>query len=565
MLTSAKKNVQIIVEQLVHLGLRHVVVSPGSRDAPLIIAFNQHPEIETCVVPDERSAAFVALGMAQQLNNPVAVLCTSGSAVLNYYPAVSEAYYQGVPLIVLSADRPQEWVNQGDGQTIVQHDVFKNHIRFSVTLPEDEKQSWMLKREICTAYSHANAEFPGPVHINIPFSEPLYGQVEVNRNEIEVMDFHYVHAKNQFSTSDQSRLKEKWEQAERKMIICGQMKKDALLESYLLDIAKDPSVCILVENTSNLVHHSFNHCIDRTLNSISEEMKADFAPDLLITLGGAVVSKRIKAYLRTFKAKEHWKVGFDFPFMDTYQSLTESIHLSDLAFCKSVCQWNSSKTSRYGLKWKQLDFQIQEKAKLYFSNSSLYSDLTAFYTILDYLPEEAHLHMANSSVVRYCQLFDPIKSVHYWCNRGTSGIDGSSSTAVGAASIQKDAWHVLLTGDISFFYDSNAFWNHLKKSNLRIFLINNGGGAIFKIIPGPSSTQELNEFFVFNNQASAKGICEAFGLEYYSAHTLMEIEAQMVDFYMFEENGKPKLIEIFTQNIDNEKVLADYFEKIKIS
>lgn len=565
MISSAKKNVQLLVEQMVQLGLNHIVFSPGSRNAPLVIACNQHPEIETLVVPDERSAAFIALGMAQQLKKPVGICCTSGSAALNYYPAIAEAYYQGVPLIVLTADRPHEWVNQGDGQTIVQHDVFKNHIRYSVTLPEDESKHWYLTREVCTAFRIATTDFQGPVHLNIPFEEPLYQQVEIDASELPIQKMNLTPVSQKLHAHEIQRLKNSWETSSRKMIICGQMPKDELLESYLVDLAKDPSVCILVENTSNLTHKAFIHCIDRTLNSIHEEEKEFFKPDILISIGGAVVSKRIKSFLRTFKPTEHWKVGFDFPFMDTYQALTESIQIPLLSFFKELNTWKILNDSSFGLKWKQLDYQIQDLAQNFFQKNTHYGDLTVFNTLIDYLPEGAHLHMSNSSVVRYCQLFDSIKSVHYWCNRGTSGIDGSSSTAVGSAFIQRDSWNVLLTGDISFFYDSNAFWNNISTPNLRIFLINNGGGGIFKIIPGPASTKELNDFFVFNNQANAEGICKAYGLDYFKAESIVEIEQQMEEFYSFDENGKAKLMEIDTQNLKNETLLELFFAKVKIT
>jgi 2-succinyl-5-enolpyruvyl-6-hydroxy-3-cyclohexene-1-carboxylate synthase len=564
MVSSAKKNVQLLVQQLVELGLRHIVFSPGSRNASLVIACNQHPDIETLVVPDERSAAFIALGMAQQLQQPVGICCTSGSAALNYYPAIAEAYYQGIPMIVLTADRPQEWVNQGDGQTIVQENVFKNHIRYSVSLPEEESKQWFLTREICTAYRMATEHFPGPVHLNLPFEEPLYQQVEIDPSTLPTLKFQLTSVAGVLSAGEIHRLKNQWIDSKRKMIICGQLPKDELLESYLLDLAKDPSVCILVENTSNLTNKAFIHCIDRTLNSILEEEKEHFKPDILVTIGGAVVSKRIKSFLRTHKPKEHWKVGFDFPFMDTYQALTESIQVPLQSFFKEVKSWPIQVDGTFGLVWKQLDFQIQELTQQFFTKNTNYGDLSVFQTVLDYVPERSHLHMSNSSVVRYCQLFDSIRSVQYWCNRGTSGIDGSSSTAVGAAFIQKDTWNILLTGDISFFYDSNAFWNHIPVPNLRIFLINNGGGGIFKIIPGPDTTKELNDFFVFNNQADASGICKAYDLAYFSASSLVEIEQQMEVFYSFEENGRPKLMEIHTQDIENEKLLARFFTEVAL-
>ncbi len=555
-----------MIMQCIELGLKHVVISPGSRNAPLIIAFNQHPEIETIVIPDERSAAFFALGMAQQLNAPVGILCTSGSAPLNYYPAIAEAYYQQVPMIVFTADRPQAWVDQGDGQTIVQHEVFRNHIRYSVTIPEsdsDKDFAWLLSREVSAAFHHAQGNVKGPVHINLPFSEPLYGQVEL---EVAASDFRSIEVlepDTRLSSVQKSQLKEIWNGSSKKMVICGQLEPDAELCEALEKLAQDPSVVVLVENISNLVSEKFIHCIDRTLNSIPEGEKADFAPDLLITIGGAVVSKRIKSYIRQFQPQYHLKVGFDFLFMDTYQSMTQSIPMQEAAFFSEILAFEPTSSSTYGMQWKQKDLLITEKVEHFFNTNEAYGDIAVFNVLLKNIPASSELHMANSSVIRYCQLFDPVQSVRYRSNRGTSGIDGSTSTACGAALITPDRTHTLITGDMSFFYDSNALWNHVLTPNLRIFMINNGGGGIFKIIPGPKSTAELDDFFVFNHAFSAEHICKAFNIGYRKAGSIAEIEAQVQGFYE-DGSGRPQLMEIFTPSGLNDAQLEGYFEKVRI-
>ncbi|MFN5418147.1 MAG: 2-succinyl-5-enolpyruvyl-6-hydroxy-3-cyclohexene-1-carboxylic-acid synthase, partial [Flavobacteriia bacterium] len=316
-------------------------------------------------------------------------------------------------------------------------------------------------------------------------------------------------------------------------------------------------------HTSNQIFKNYNHCIDRSLNSISEEQIETFKPDVLIYLGGAIVSKKIKAFLRKHQARVHWKVGMNFPEMDTFQGMSHSFQLEEGDFVRFLNTLPKQIQSNFGLKWKQLDYLIQDKAKKYFDSAN-YSDLAVFNKLLDCVPDNSNLHLANSSVIRYALLFDPIASIKYWCNRGTSGIDGSTSTAVGAALMQKDSWHTLISGDMSFFYDSNAFWNHVASPNLRIFLINNGGGSIFKIIPGPDSTEEQNDFFVYNNSFQAEYLCKNFNISYFKAHNISEIDKQMEEFYAFEENGRPKVMEIFTNGIENEKILKDFFLNVKI-
>jgi 2-succinyl-5-enolpyruvyl-6-hydroxy-3-cyclohexene-1-carboxylate synthase len=563
MISSDKIGVQIIVEQCLAHGMKHVVCSPGSRNAPFSIAFDEHPEVKTYIIHDERSAAFFALGMAQQLNEPVGVVCTSGSAALNYYPAVAEAYYQCIPLVVITADRPAEWIDQGDGQTIVQREVYKNHIRYSCQFSEKVEttdQRWYMERELAVAFSEGTTVWKGPIHINVALNEPLYGQMKIEKGEKRAIEL--VYGSFRFSSRNASECI-KAMSLPKKMVICGQLQPDAVLLEEMKRFANDSSVAILVENTSNLNDMHFVQCIDRTLNAISEEELANYAPDVLITIGGAVVSKKIKAFIRKFKPKYHWKVGFEFPYMDTYQCMTHSFQVEPSLFFHEMNQLNYDRSSsNFGAKWKQTDFLTQEKMPAFFHNVP-YSDVKVFEALLDYLPENAQLHMANSSVVRYCQLFDPIQSIKYWSNRGTSGIDGSTSTALGAAVASQNDCHVLITGDVSFFYDSNALWNAYLPANFRIILINNGGGGIFKIIPGPASTNQLEQYFEAKHSQDAKLVSEAFGVRYYSAESMGEIERLMLDFYTIDDDGKAKLLEIKTPGESNHLQLDAFFHKLK--
>lgn len=565
MVTSSKINVQLIVQQCFEQGMKHVVCSPGSRNAPLVIAFDEHPEIQCTVIHDERSAAFFALGMAQQLDQPIGIVCTSGSAALNYYPAIAEAFYQCVPLVVLTADRPTEWINQGDGQTIVQSNVFGKHVRYSANFSEHAQtttEQWYIQREISTAFAEGATHWKGPIHFNIAFNEPLYKTEAFKKHPSKKITL--VHSRFQFSNPQQQATINALG-LPKKMVICGQLNEDPALLEQLKIFATDSSVVVLVENTSNLVDPKFVHCIDRTLNSIDDLLEADYAPDLLITIGGAVVSKKIKAFIRKHKPKEHWKIGFEFPYMDTYQALTHSFQAEPFHFFNALNDLNYTKNiSNYGSKWKQLDYLIRDKMPAFFEKCA-FADISTFETVLDYLPENCQLHLANSSVVRYAQLFDPIKSITYWSNRGTSGIDGSSSTAVGAAHANPEKLHVLITGDVSFFYDSNAFWNQYLMQNLRIILINNAGGGIFKIIAGPDTSKQSNEYFVAQHHHTAEGICQAFNIHYSSVDSLEVLADKMSDFYTYSTDNRPKLLEIFTPSELNPEALQDFFHQLKIN
>jgi 2-succinyl-5-enolpyruvyl-6-hydroxy-3-cyclohexene-1-carboxylate synthase len=540
--------------------MTHVVCSPGSRNASIVIALDQHPSIETIVVHDERSAAFYALGMSMELNKPVGIVCTSGSAMLNYYPAVAEAFYQCIPIVVMTADRPAEWINQGDGQTIVQTGVYENHIRYQSTI-SPEMSIETIENRVSLAFEAGTKTWKGPIHFNLPLEEPLYGTRQIDWEKQPSIE-HIAYSLH-LHEDQKVEFTEIWNNSPRKLILVGQHDRDLALKNALLELAEDSAVAILVENTSNLVSQRWVHCIDRTLAGISEAEIADFQPDLLITLGGAIVSKRIKQFLRNSPITSHWKVGFDFPEMDTYRKLTHSIEAAPVDFIQTLLSLDLNRNeSNFGAKWKQRDLLNQEKLPAFFETIA-YSDMAVFETVLDYIPENAFLHMANSSVVRYCQLYDPIASIRYFANRGTSGIDGSTSTACGVALMSPSVCNVLITGDVSFFYDSNAFWNNQLPANLRVFLINNGGGGIFRIIPGPRDSQQLERYFEAQHDRKAEFICKAHDVNYVSANSISEIENQMADF--FQESDRPKLMEIFTPRELNSTVLDAFFEVLKHS
>jgi len=562
MISSDKKVVQLLLELCVSKGVRKVVFSPGSRNAPLAIAADYHPEIETFVIHDERSAAFFALGLSQQLNEPVAICCTSGSAPANYYPAVVEAYYQQIPLIVLSADRPEEWIDQGDGQTIRQRGIFGQHARAFVQLSDkemDENNEWFVQRELSAAFAEGLDSWKGPVHINVAFSEPLYNSIEIDRPKIKRLNLY----KGKFELD--SHLIDEWYKAmkcEKKMVIIGQLPPSPRFNAALEELSKDPSIVFLVENTANVKGQLFVHSIDRMLATIKPEEIDEFRPDVVISFGGAIVSKRIKTFLRESNLKSHWRIGVGFPFMDTFQQLTHSVLANPEDFLHAVNQLSVDRVkSNFAGCWKKRDFLAQEVGDA-FAEICDFSDLKAIKLVLDFLPELGHLHMSNSSIVRYFQLFDPIHSVTFWSNRGTSGIDGSSSTAVGAAVANPNQLHVLVTGDVSFFYDSNALWNAYLPSNLRIILVNNGGGGIFRIIDGASSSPQTSTYFEAQHQQSAEYLTKTFDIDYSSIHSEDEFENSMKVFYQIDETNRPKLIEVFTPRDQNHLVLKEFFKVV---
>ena len=540
---------QTIVQLCIAKEIEHIVISPGSRNAPLTIGFTNHPYFKCYSIVDERAAAFFALGIAQQNQKPAALVCTSGSALLNYYPAVAEAFYSDIPLVILSADRPEHLINIGDGQTIDQKQVYGSHILFEANLSEEgNKQDQILVNEAVNKAILSK----GPVHINIPFSEPLYDLVNEFDVEIEELPLQLKEHKEDFTS-----YKEIWNNSAKKMVLVGVNNPETVTQERIDALANDDSVIVFTETTSNIHHPDFFPSIDKIIAPLSSEEFEKLQPELLLTFGGMIVSKKIKAFLRTYKPKHHWHID-DKKAFDTFFSLEKHFNCSVNDFFDGVLD-NGTVESNYKSHWKKVKELRHQKHEAYL-NTIQYSDLKVFELILKSIPDYSILHCANSSTIRYLQLFDVNPSLKIFCNRGTSGIDGSTSTAIGASIVNKEQT-VFITGDLSFFYDSNALWNNYIPSSFRIILINNGGGGIFRILPGHKNTENFDTYFETKHELNAKHLCDMFGLEYYRASSIEEIDNITPSFY--KAGSTPRLLEIFTPREVNDDVLLTYFEAIR--
>lgn len=390
MISSNKLIVQDIVSACKAYGIKNVIICPGSRNAPFSIAFDNHSDIETLVIHDERSAAFFALGVIDQIQEPVAIVCTSGSAIQNFAPAVSEAYYRQLPLIVISADRPKAWIDQGDGQTIRQMNVLSEHIRHFVDFSDEnvsEENQWYVRRELNQAFIKATGNWKGPVHINVGLHEPLYDTCKLTPEVFQKLEL--VATKSILSNDTLSRIS--FSLDSKVLLLCGQMTKNERLNNLISEFASNTNIAVLVENTSNLTNPNFVHCIDRALNMITDEDLEKYQPDILISIGDAVVSKKIKSFLRKNKPKQHWRVGNTFPFMDTYQSLTNSFELSALDFFEQISNlYYSKNTINYGSLWRQKDVLAKDKSYEYLDEVE-FSDLQVYDYIFQYIPEKSML------------------------------------------------------------------------------------------------------------------------------------------------------------------------------
>ena len=551
---SKKDLSQTITQLCIAKGITNIVISPGSRNAPLTIGFTENNNFTCYSIVDERSAAFFALGMAQQLKQPVALVCSSGSALLNYYPAIAEAFYSDIPLVILSADRPDYLINIGDGQTIMQENVFENHILESANCMEGSVFQ-DFNEEIINAALNKSIELQGPVHINLPFEEPLY----------EVASEASIHPKNNppkiINTTlfeDLSEFLKDWNSAKKKIILVGVMQPNSIEQRLLDQLTDDESVIVLTETTSNLHHDNFFPSIDQLIAPLAEKGFEDLQPEILLTFGGMIVSKKVKAFFREYTPKQHWHVDAKKAF-DTYFCLNHHFKTSPNQFLKDFLPKTEAVKSKFQKEWLEIKkHRLVQHSK--YVEQIPYSDFKVFSEIVNTIPTQVQLQLSNSATIRYAQLFEIDKSIEMFCNRGTSGIDGCTSTAIGA-SVVSDKPTVFITGDLSFLYDSNALWNNYIPSNLKIIIINNGGGGIFRILPGEKDSDNFSTYFETKHHLTAAHLATMYGFEYNSVIEEMELKDKLTTF--FSTSDKPSILEIFTPSKVNDKVLLEYFKFIK--
>jgi 2-succinyl-5-enolpyruvyl-6-hydroxy-3-cyclohexene-1-carboxylate synthase len=570
------------IEIMVQKGITNVVISPGSRSAPLTIAFARHPEIQKFIVPDERSAGFIALGMALATQKPVGLLCTSGSAVVNYFPAVSEAFFQEIPLLILTADRPSEWLNQKDGQTIFQKNVFGNHVKASFEFPIDFQHpdaTWYANRISNDATNVLLTAPFQPVHINIPLREPLYptdNEEIIFKKEVRLIE--KSPTESIISEEFWHKIIPLWQKSDKKMLIVGQM----ILDKNILDkIQKlqQKGVVVLsdaISNTQNaenrekvIKYHDWILMQNGEGGQSQKEILKKLAPNLVFTIGKSLISKSLKEFIRKNPPAYHWHIQPAGEVSDMFRCLTHSFEVEPIYFLDKLLNTNDLEDFDNSNDLKntfQKSWWEQEKKATQFLNitfdtfeknnqnidNELFSEFEATKIVLENLVENSKLHLANSMPVRYVNFLGlpENKNIEVFANRGTSGIDGSSSTALGYAT-QTSETVVLFTGDIAFFYDRNAFWNDFVPKNLRIILMNNHAGNIFRLIDAKNSP-ELETYFETSNPLNAKGLAQEMKMEYFFAENANAIKIILKNF--FEPSDTAKILEIKTDKYQNAEV-----------
>ena len=513
---SNKESVNILTSLLVAHGVRHAVCCPGSRNAPIVHNLTECPDIMCYPITDERSAGFYALGMSQCLQEPVAVCVTSGTALLNLAPAVAEAYYQHARLVVISADRPVAWIDQQDGQTLPQSDALGRFVRKAVSLPEphDDESRWYCNRLINEALLEKHA----PVHINVPISEPFFDFCVATLPEERKIELLPADISNQ-TLSHVCRM---FVQSKRPLLIAGQP----------MNPGYDEAVCLIGDDES-------------------------YVPDLVLYIGGSIVSKRLKRFLR--KAKETWIVNATGEVTDTFMNLTRVIQ-GDAAVVEDQIRFLLEQQPHpFVQKWETLLAKVRAHAAAYQPVYSEMATVKCFESQITIHSSLSTIHYANSTAIRLANIF---AQHSVYCNRGVNGIDGSLSTAAGFSCVTDDSVFCVI-GDLSFFYDQNALWNQNLRGNFRILLLNNGKGGIFNLLKGLEQSPARDQFVAAEHHTSAEGICQQNNVKYLKAANMEELQ-QGISTLLNMESSRPVLLEVFTDPAEDERVFKDYYKTLKI-
>ena len=513
---SNKENVNILTALLVAHGVRHAVVCPGSRNAPIVHNLNECPDIECHPVTDERSAGFYGLGMAQATGQRVVVCVTSGTALLNLAPAVAEAYYQHRSLIVVSADRPQQWIDQQDGQTLPQTDALGRFVRRAVSLPEphDDEERWYCNRLVNEALMLSHA----PVHINIPISEPLFGFTVASLPAERVITL----KPSAVEPHTLSHVCRRFMQAHRPMLISGQ---------------------------------PWNPHLDEAVYRVQDD--DNYVPDFVLYTGGSIVSKRVKHFLR--KARETWVVNETGEATDTFMNLTHVVQGDPEVVADQVGFFLEQQPHPFVEQWRALIAEVAAYAEAY---EPVFSQMAAVKYLEQRLSSEyvspIACHYANSQSIRLANIYSrqPV-----WCNRGVNGIEGSLSTAAGFSCVTDEPVCCVI-GDLSFFYDQNALWNRCLRGNLRILLLNNGRGGIFNLLPGLEQSAARDALVAAEHHTTAEGICRQNAIDYRHAATMSDMQ-QGIDWLLRTDGDRPLLLEVTTDAAADEQAYRGYYQGVK--
>lgn len=561
---TAKLYCRILYDILMAKGVEDIVLSPGSRNAPLLIGAACRP-FRRHIITDERTAAFTALGISMASNKPVTLACTSGTALYDYAPAIAEAFYQKIPLIVVTADRPLEWIDQDDSQTLTQpgalDKIVKGSFDIPVEHPYDDNQEWYVNRVLNEACNLALSGRRGPVHINIRLDNPLTDVIPYTPGHPRIIGYvdnldlpPYLYREMADILADKT-----------VMVTAGFMQPDNGLNKALSAFSQLPNVVVMCETLSNLHLPGNPYSIDTTLSAIEDREKEGnhiLRPDVVISVGGALVSRKLKEFIRKNPPDEHWTLGDTNPSSDCFMALSRHIEVSPARFFKGISKHllklnKYRKNDSFSSIWKQTRERALESHNRFIREHPEWSEMSAFHYMLKELPQKYNLFLSNGTAVRYGQLFtENIPHASFGC-RGVSGIDGTTATAAGCAMAYKGPT-LLITGDMSMAYDTGIMGIGNIPGNFKIVVINNKGGGIFRFIPSTRNCVGRDELFCAAPNLPLEKLAEAYGWMYIKAESNQELQECFLPFLALKQNA---ILEIKADENQSADILIDYMSR----
>lgn len=550
------KTFQILIPLLKEHNIRHIVISPGSRMREFILAVEEDSFFITYNVTDERSASYFAIGISQQLNMPVAITCTSSTATTNYVPGITEAFYQMVPILILTGDRDPYMLGQQEDQMINQVGMYDRITRKSVTLPivNNDADIWYCNRLINEAILELNHRKSGPVHVNIPVPAMITWE-----NDKPITDYPPVRVIQRLTIEDKwtKQLTSKIDQlnkANKILVLAGQNIHE--FEMDLLSSFFSKFNCIIhAEHMGNIIAEGKLNIVAPS-EGIPPSIFDDFMPDIIISFHGTLgITRSLKENIRKRKC-EHWLIDEEGEVIDSYKNLTTIFECTPTSFFKYFNQHapeDANNNKIYYNKWAEALNKVED-LKLKFSNVFVIKNL------LSLLPDNSILHLSILNSVRISQYYNLPVGTKVYANIGTDGIDGCMSTFFGQACVtEKESF--LIIGDLSFFYDMSSLRIKHNKSNIHLLLINNHGGNEFYQQPiMPTTDQGLGA----KHSNSAKAWAESTGFRYLSAHTEAEY-IDNIDYFVKSNLDRPILFEVFTEQMADREMIFGIKDRFGIS
>lgn len=549
-----------LVDAMVAYGAKYAVCCPGTRNAPLLMAIARCRNLEKVVITDERSAGYVALGLAQQSRQMVAVVCTSGTALSNLAPAAAEAFYSHLPLVIISADRPKEWIDQNDSQTMHQAEVLADAVKWRCTLPSmpsSDEESWWVNRMINEAIINVTSAPVAPIHINVHIGEPINQTATIPSGYTKVISTPIRHT---LAPETAVSLNTEICSAHRVMVVCGFMSPDQHLTKALSTFAKRDNAVVLCEQIANMPSDDIMTQAATVISEMGKEEREMLAPDLLIYVGGALVSRMTKEFFRKFAIREQWRVGNDRCIIDSFKHCNRIVDLSPVDFFEAInnCAPTSNSTnSDYAYLWQGLRKRALSSHQRYMENAQ-WSTLSAMNIVSNHIPQGTILHLSNGLSIRLAQLFAMPQISQWWSNRGVSGIDGCTSTALGASIAANGGDVLLITGDMSFSYDINGISSQYNSRHLKVIVTCNGGGGIFRFIKSTSSLPELDRYFEVKRDAPVAQLAKAFGYDFFQADSQESLLNQIDSFF---NDSNPAILAISTDSDIDADTLRKYYSR----